>query len=81
MKLLEKVSLCTWNNVVVTHISALEFLISYLSFSLLPLSHASFAALQMIQESNESISQMKNIESLVTLNAKVDFECRVSMTH
>ncbi|XP_067257695.1 intersectin-1 isoform X2 [Chanodichthys erythropterus] len=31
---------------------------------------------KMIQESNESISQMKNIESLVTLNAKVDFECR-----
>ncbi|KAK7147769.1 hypothetical protein R3I94_010331 [Phoxinus phoxinus] len=28
---------------------------------------------KMIQESNESISQMKNIESLVTLNAKVDF--------
>ncbi|KAG1940052.1 trichohyalin isoform X1 [Pimephales promelas] len=31
---------------------------------------------KMIQESNESISQMKNIESLVTLNAKVDFECK-----
>ncbi|XP_042611487.1 rho guanine nucleotide exchange factor 19-like [Cyprinus carpio] len=31
---------------------------------------------KMIQDSNESISQMKNIESLVTLNAKVDFECR-----
>lgn len=79
MKLLEKVRLhfmflkiCSH----VIHISALEFLISYLSFSLLLLSHA----LQMIQESNESISQMKNIESLVTLNAKVDFECRVSIT-
>ncbi|KAA0703001.1 Rho guanine nucleotide exchange factor 5 [Triplophysa tibetana] len=31
---------------------------------------------KMIQESNDSISQMKNIESLVFLNAKVDFECR-----
>ncbi|XP_056618455.1 trichohyalin isoform X2 [Triplophysa dalaica] len=31
---------------------------------------------KMIQESNDSISQMKNIESLVSLNAKVDFECR-----
>ncbi|XP_016142960.1 trichohyalin-like [Sinocyclocheilus grahami] len=31
---------------------------------------------KMIQDGNESISQMKNIESLVTLNAKVDFECR-----
>ncbi|XP_051574171.1 zinc finger CCCH domain-containing protein 13-like isoform X2 [Myxocyprinus asiaticus] len=31
---------------------------------------------KMIQDSNESISQMKNIESLVSLNAKVDFECR-----
>ncbi|XP_051999619.1 rho guanine nucleotide exchange factor 5-like isoform X3 [Xyrauchen texanus] len=31
---------------------------------------------KMIKDSNESISQMKNIESLVTLNAKVDFECR-----
>nr|XP_005161540.2 uncharacterized protein arhgef5 isoform X2 [Danio rerio] len=31
---------------------------------------------KMILDSNESISQMKNIESLVTLNAKVDFECR-----
>ncbi|XP_062255866.1 trichohyalin [Platichthys flesus] len=31
---------------------------------------------KLIQESNDSISQMKNIESLVTLSAKVDFECR-----
>lgn len=31
---------------------------------------------KMIQDSNESISQMSNIESLVTLNAKVDFECK-----
>ncbi|XP_055065564.2 uncharacterized protein arhgef5 isoform X2 [Misgurnus anguillicaudatus] len=31
---------------------------------------------KMIQESNESISQMSNIESLVSLNAKVDFECK-----
>ncbi|TRY86485.1 hypothetical protein DNTS_001106, partial [Danionella cerebrum] len=31
---------------------------------------------KIIQDSNENISQMKNIESLVTLNAKVDFECR-----
>ncbi|XP_013868072.1 trichohyalin isoform X1 [Austrofundulus limnaeus] len=31
---------------------------------------------KIIQESNDSISQMKNIESLVTLNSKVDFECR-----
>lgn len=38
-------------------------------------------SLQMIQDSNDSISQMKNIESLVCLNAKVDFECRVSVTH
>ncbi|KAK3550548.1 hypothetical protein QTP70_000007 [Hemibagrus guttatus] len=30
----------------------------------------------MIQDSNDSISQMKNIESLVSLNAKVDFECK-----
>lgn len=82
MKLLEKVRLlfmylkiCSY----VTHISALEFLISYLSFSLTTVP-CFLAALQMIQESNESISQMKNIESLVTLNAKVDFECRVSVT-
>lgn len=33
----------------------------------------------MIQESNDSISQMKSIESLVSLNAKVDFECKVSV--
>ncbi|KAI7807055.1 hypothetical protein IRJ41_018213, partial [Triplophysa rosa] len=31
---------------------------------------------KMIQDSNDSISQMKNIESLVSLNARVDFECR-----
>ncbi|KAF4088203.1 hypothetical protein AMELA_G00079530 [Ameiurus melas] len=31
---------------------------------------------RMIQDSNDSISQMKNIESLVSLNAKVDFECK-----
>ncbi|XP_058247885.1 trichohyalin isoform X1 [Hemibagrus wyckioides] len=31
---------------------------------------------KMIQDSNDSISQMKNIESLVSLNAKVDFECK-----
>ncbi|KAL6488604.1 hypothetical protein MHYP_G00023450 [Metynnis hypsauchen] len=31
---------------------------------------------KMIQESNDSISQMKSIESLVSLNAKVDFECK-----
>ncbi|XP_017270828.1 trichohyalin isoform X1 [Kryptolebias marmoratus] len=31
---------------------------------------------KMIQESNDSISQMKNIESLLTLNSRVDFECR-----
>ncbi|KAG7263285.1 hypothetical protein CRUP_037809 [Coryphaenoides rupestris] len=31
---------------------------------------------KMIQESNESISQMKSIESLVSLSAMVDFECR-----
>ncbi|XP_074540436.1 uncharacterized protein arhgef5 isoform X1 [Halichoeres trimaculatus] len=31
---------------------------------------------KLIQESNDSISQMKSIESLVTLSAKVDFECR-----
>ncbi|XP_061531451.1 trichohyalin [Phycodurus eques] len=31
---------------------------------------------QLIQESNDSISQMKSIESLVSLSAKVDFECR-----
>ncbi|XP_039973410.1 trichohyalin isoform X2 [Xiphias gladius] len=31
---------------------------------------------KLIQESNDSISQMKNIESLVSLSAKVDFECR-----
>ncbi|KAI4877331.1 hypothetical protein NFI96_017309 [Prochilodus magdalenae] len=31
---------------------------------------------KMIQESNESITQMKSIESLVSLNAKVDFECK-----
>ncbi|XP_037309194.2 uncharacterized protein arhgef5 isoform X1 [Pungitius pungitius] len=31
---------------------------------------------KMIQQSNDSITQMKSIESLVSLNAKVDFECR-----
>nr|XP_057909836.1 trichohyalin isoform X1 [Doryrhamphus excisus]XP_057909837.1 trichohyalin isoform X1 [Doryrhamphus excisus]XP_057909838.1 trichohyalin isoform X1 [Doryrhamphus excisus] len=31
---------------------------------------------KLIQESNDSISQMKSIESLVLLSAKVDFECR-----
>ncbi|XP_077453942.1 uncharacterized protein arhgef5 isoform X1 [Stigmatopora argus] len=31
---------------------------------------------KLIQESNDSISQMKSIESLVCLSAKVDFECR-----
>uniref|UniRef100_A0A667YLD0 DH domain-containing protein n=1 Tax=Myripristis murdjan TaxID=586833 RepID=A0A667YLD0_9TELE len=31
---------------------------------------------QLIQESNDSITQMKSIESLVSLSAKVDFECR-----
>ncbi|XP_026226280.1 trichohyalin isoform X2 [Anabas testudineus] len=31
---------------------------------------------KLIQESNDSISQMKNIEDLVSLNAKVDFECK-----
>lgn len=31
---------------------------------------------KLIQESNDSISQMKNIESLVSLSAKVDFECK-----
>ncbi|XP_068616261.1 trichohyalin isoform X3 [Brachionichthys hirsutus] len=31
---------------------------------------------QLIQESNDSITQMKSIESLVCLSAKVDFECR-----
>lgn len=32
---------------------------------------------QIIQQSNDSISQMKSIESLVSLNAKVDFDCKV----
>ncbi|XP_076135835.1 uncharacterized protein arhgef5 [Alosa pseudoharengus] len=31
---------------------------------------------KMIQDSNESITQMKSIESLVSLSAKVDFECK-----
>ncbi|KAM6995313.1 uncharacterized protein arhgef5 [Tautogolabrus adspersus] len=31
---------------------------------------------KLIQESNDSITQMKSIESLLTLSAKVDFECR-----
>ncbi|XP_022612290.1 uncharacterized protein LOC111230033 isoform X2 [Seriola dumerili] len=31
---------------------------------------------KLIQESNDSISQMKSIESLVSLSAKVDFDCR-----
>ncbi|XP_071764913.2 uncharacterized protein arhgef5 isoform X1 [Centroberyx gerrardi] len=31
---------------------------------------------KLIQESNDSISQMKSIESLVSLSAKVEFECR-----
>ncbi|KAM9309249.1 uncharacterized protein arhgef5 isoform 1-T1 [Pholidichthys leucotaenia] len=31
---------------------------------------------KLIQESNDSISQMKNIESLVNLSGKVDFECK-----
>ncbi|KAM8870785.1 uncharacterized protein arhgef5 isoform 1-T1 [Spinachia spinachia] len=31
---------------------------------------------KLIQQSNDSITQMKSIESLVSLNAKVDFECR-----
>ncbi|XP_031600021.2 trichohyalin isoform X2 [Oreochromis aureus] len=30
----------------------------------------------IIQEGNDSISQMKSIESLVSLSAKVDFECK-----
>lgn len=34
--------------------------------------------LQIIQDSNDSITQMKSIESLVSLSAKVDFECKVS---
>uniref|UniRef100_A0A673AGE7 DH domain-containing protein n=1 Tax=Sphaeramia orbicularis TaxID=375764 RepID=A0A673AGE7_9TELE len=33
---------------------------------------------KLIQESNDSITQMRSIESLVSLSAKVDFECRVS---
>ncbi|KPP67451.1 hypothetical protein Z043_113954, partial [Scleropages formosus] len=31
---------------------------------------------KIIQESNDSITQMKSIESLVSLSSKVDFECR-----
>ncbi|XP_037641398.1 trichohyalin isoform X1 [Sebastes umbrosus] len=31
---------------------------------------------KLIQESNDSITQMRSIESLVCLSAKVDFECR-----
>ncbi|XP_075897336.1 uncharacterized protein arhgef5 isoform X2 [Nelusetta ayraudi] len=31
---------------------------------------------KLIQEGNDSITQMKSIESLVSLSAKVDFECR-----
>uniref|UniRef100_A0AAV2MCB9 Rho guanine nucleotide exchange factor 5 n=1 Tax=Knipowitschia caucasica TaxID=637954 RepID=A0AAV2MCB9_KNICA len=31
---------------------------------------------KLIQESNDSITQMKSIESLVSLSAKVDFECK-----
>ncbi|XP_010883247.2 trichohyalin isoform X1 [Esox lucius] len=31
---------------------------------------------KLIQESNDSITQMKSIESLVSLSARVDFECR-----
>ncbi|KAJ8289910.1 hypothetical protein GJAV_G00006660 [Gymnothorax javanicus] len=31
---------------------------------------------KLIQDSNESINQMKSIESLVGLSAKVDFECK-----
>lgn len=31
---------------------------------------------KLIRESNDSITQMKSIESLVSLSAKVDFECR-----
>ncbi|KAG9344926.1 hypothetical protein JZ751_009466 [Albula glossodonta] len=31
---------------------------------------------KLIQESNDSITQMKSIESLVCLSAKVDFECK-----
>ncbi|XP_030606801.1 trichohyalin [Archocentrus centrarchus] len=31
---------------------------------------------KIIQEGNDSITQMKSIESLVSLNSKVDFECR-----
>ncbi|XP_054477548.1 trichohyalin isoform X2 [Anoplopoma fimbria] len=31
---------------------------------------------KLIKESNDSITQMKSIESLVSLSAKVDFECR-----
>ncbi|XP_034729989.1 trichohyalin isoform X2 [Etheostoma cragini] len=31
---------------------------------------------KLIQESNDSITQMKSIESLVSLSAKVDFACR-----
>lgn len=38
-----------------------------------------YIVFQLIQESNDSITQMKSIESLVSLSAKVDFECRVSV--
>ncbi|KAK7886928.1 hypothetical protein WMY93_026549 [Mugilogobius chulae] len=31
---------------------------------------------KLIQESNDSITQMKSIESLVSLSARVDFECK-----
>ncbi|KAK3571264.1 hypothetical protein QTP86_005978 [Hemibagrus guttatus] len=48
------------------------------SFLILPFQRITRLKLlvQMIQDSNDSISQMKNIESLVSLNAKVDFECK-----
>ncbi|XP_018591049.1 trichohyalin isoform X2 [Scleropages formosus] len=36
---------------------------------------------KIIQESNDSITQMKSIESLVSLSSKVDFECRRRQVH
>lgn len=34
---------------------------------------------QIIKESNDSITQMKSIESLVSLSSKVDFGCKVNI--
>lgn len=73
LKLLEKVRPNPFHTAVITY--------EYSVFSTAKNDLALFfnhSGLQLIQESNDSITQMRSIESLVSLSAKVDFECRVS---